>query len=238
MTYRCSKARREFESQIKQTRSEIAVLHRKATMNGASGSRLLGVYYVFAFAQLEVYIKTLVEDSVDALNRSGSTLSQLPELMVGYLVHRGENLGSEYKRFANTEDEGALLDKIAGTARKVAEWGAGGRAITADASTFLEKKKYPSPKNLPQLFRRLGIRRIWAGVSSTGKFNAEFTLTSLNDLRTAIAHDGQLPPGFGIRDFRDKLAQMERFVAALDRCVAAHFCASSMSRVVWNREVT
>lgn len=237
MRYRRSKARREFESQISQTKTELAVLHKRIVNAGGSGSRLLGAYYVFAFAQLEVYVKTLVEDALQALYASGPALSQLPDLMVGYLLHQGDDLGAEYRRFATSEDEGALLEKVGDTARRVAAWGAGGAPIVLDASAFLQRKKYPSPKNMPQLFRRLGIRRIWADVSRLGRFNAEFTLTSLNDVRTAIAHDGQVPPGFSIRDFRDRLDQMGRFVAAMDRCVADHFCTGPMARADWNRRV-
>jgi hypothetical protein len=238
MSYRLSKARREFESQISQTKAELAALHGRVVTAGGNGSRLLGAYYVFAFAQFEVYVKTLVEDAIQALYSSGPALSQLPDLMVGYLLHRGGNdLGAEYRRFATSEDEGALLEKVGATARQVASWGVGGTPIVLDASAFLHRKKYPSPKNIPQLFRRLGIRRVWADVSRLGRFNAEFTLTSLNDLRTAIAHEGQVPTGFNIRDFRDRLHQMERFVAAMDRCVAAHFCAGPMSWTDWNRQV-
>lgn len=237
MTYKRSRARREFESQIQLTRSELASLHRGAQSAGASGSRLLGAYYVFAFAQLEVYVRTLVEDSVQALYSTTPIPSRLPDLMVGYLLHKGEELGAEYRRYYTSEDEGALLDRVASTVRRAAAWEAGGPAIVLDAAAFLDKKKYPSPKNMPQLFRRLGIRRFWTVISAAGRFNAELTLTSLNDLRTAIAHDGAVPPGFGIQDFRDRLSKMEAFVAAVDRSVATHFCSGPMSRAAWNRSV-
>lgn len=130
------------------------------------------------------------------------------------------------------------MAKVAETARKVATWGAGGAApATVDPATFLEKKKYPSPKNLPQLFRRLGVKQIWAVVSATGKMNSELILTSLNDLRTDIAHEGKVPTGFSFNDFRDRLEQMRRFVAALDRGMAKHFCSSVMPRATWNAAV-
>lgn len=238
MSYKRSRARREFENQIQLTRSELLVIHRRALQTGANGSRLLGAYYVFAFAQLEVYVRTLVEDSVQALYATAPAPGRIPDLMLGYLLHKGEDLAAEYRRFANSEDEGSLLDKVAATARRAAAWESGGPGIVLGASAFLEKKKYPSPKNMPQLFRRLGIRRLWAVASAAGRFNAELTLTSLNDLRTAIAHDGAVPPGFGMQDFRDRLSKMEAFVAAIDRCVASHFCAGPMSRLDWNRAVT
>jgi hypothetical protein len=237
MSYKRSRARLQFQRQIQLTRSELLILHRRAQRAGTNGSRLLGVYYVFAFAQLEVYVRTLVEDSVQALYATAPPPGRVPDLMLGYLLHKGEDLGAEYRRFSTSEDEGALLERVVTVARKATDWEAGGPSIKLSASAFLEKKKYPSPKNMPQLFRRLGIRHLWEVASAAGKFDARLTLTSLNDLRTAIAHDGVVPPGFGIQDFRDRLSKMEAFVAAIDRCVASHFCAGPMSRLDWNRLV-
>ena len=236
MSYRRSRARREFEQQLGQTRTELVQLYQPAArLPGAGGSRLLAAYYVFAFAQMEVFIKTLIEDALQAVQAAAPPLSQLPDLMVGYLIHRCDDLGAEYRRFSNSEDEAALIGKVGSTARKVAAWNTGGPGIGLDSAVFLDKKKYPSPRNMPQLFRRLGVRSLWAVASAAGRFNAELTLTSLNDLRTAIAHDGHVPAGFGMRDFRDRLDQMQEFVAAVDRCTADHFCSGALTRLAWNR---
>lgn len=240
MSYRCSRARREFESQLNQAVHELTPLYKYAIKSGGGGgARLLAAYYVFAFAQLEVYIKSFVEDSINALSTSSPSFDRWPDLMMGYLLHRSDSLSAEYQKFAISDDEGAILEKVAQTARKIAAWGGGGVIpIAVEAATFLEKKKYPSPNNLPQLFRRLGIKQIWAVVSSTGRMNSELILRSLNDLRTGIAHEGQVPPGFSLGDFKNKLDQMRRFVAALDRGVSAHFCNGVMPRSKWNVAMT
>lgn len=109
---------------------------------------------------------------------------------------------------------------------------------TVNAASFLEKRKYPSPRNFPQLFRRLGLKQIWASTSATGKMDTRLTLTSLNDLRTDIAHEGKVPTGFGLSDFLKRLEQMQRFVAAVDRSVSRHFCTSVVSRSTWNGTMT
>lgn len=240
MSYRCSRARRAFEAQLDQVLLEIAPLYRVAIKNGGGGAaRLLAAYYVFAFAQLEVFIKSFVEDSIAAVSASSPAFANWPDLMLAYLLHKSDNLGAEYKRFGINDDENAILEKVAQTARKIAAWGGGGAIPTAvDAAAFLEKKKYPSPKNLPQLFRRLGVKQIWAVISAAGRMNSEMILTSLNDLRTDIAHEGNVPPGFGFSDYRDRLDQMRRFVAALDRGVSKEFCKDLMTRAIWNGAVT
>jgi hypothetical protein len=129
----------------------------------------------------------------------------------------------------------AILEKVAQTARRIESWSTGTtRLRAAHAADFLEKKKYPSPRNLPHLFKRLGVKQIWALVGRAGKMNGELILTSLNDLRTGIAHEGKVPPGFSLADFRDRLEQMRRFVAALDRGVSTHFCSGMIQRKDWN----
>lgn len=240
MTYRRSKARREFELQIEAAISELRPLYAFSRRSGGvSGPRLLAAYYVFAFAQLEVYIKSFVEDCIGAFNQLSPPIDRWPDTMVGYLIHKSENLGGEYRRFGISDDEGAILKKIAETARKVAKWSDRSSPVSPmQASEFLDRKKYPSPANLPQLFRRLGIRQIWAVVSAAGKTNGELLLTSLNDLRTGIAHEGKVPPGFAIADFQIRIDQMRKFVAALDRGVSGHFCSNAISRVAWNGVMT
>lgn len=234
MSYRCSRARREFEAQLRSAMQELAPLYKFAHKQGG-GSRLLAAYYVFAYSQLEVYIKSFVEDSLNALNTFNPAFDKWPDLMLGYLLHKGEKLAADYRRYSLDEDERAILEKVAQIAKKIASWSMGTAKITAvDAADFLEKKKYPSPRNLPHLFRRLGVQDIWAVVGKTGKMNGEMILTSLNDLRTSIAHEGKVPPGFSVDDFRDRLDQMRRFVAALDRGVSTHFCSGVTPRTAWN----
>jgi|WetSurMetagenome_2_1015567.scaffolds.fasta_scaffold349141_1 hypothetical protein len=235
MSYRHSRARRDFESQLALATKELAALYKFASKKGC-GERLLAAYYVFAYSQLEVFIKTFVEDSIGVLNNGCPAFDKWPDLMLGYHLHKSENLAADYRRFSQDSDEGVILEKVAHTARKIGLWSTGAVKLrVADASDFLEKKKYPSPKNLPQLFRRLGVKQIWALVGKAGKINGEMILTSLNDLRTEIAHEGKVPLGFRLGDFRDRLNQMRRLVAALDRGVSKHFCSGVIPRADWNQ---
>lgn len=234
MSYRRSRARREFETQLDRAVQELAPLYKFAQTHGG-GTRLLAAYYVFAYTQFEVYVSSLVEDSLNVLNTSAPAFDKLPDLMLGYLLHKSEKLAVNYRRFSVDEDEGAILKKVAETARKIATWSTSSAGLTtAEAADFLDKKKYPSPKNFPQLFKRLGVEKIWSLVGKAGKINGEMMLTSLNDLRTGIAHEGKVPPGFSLNDFRERLDQMRRFVAALDRGVSTHFCSGTIPRIVWN----
>ena len=238
MSYHRSKARKEFEVQLKLAVAELSLLYRFAHEKGAS-SRLLGAYYVFAYSQLEVYIKTFVEDAIAAFNQSAVHMDKWPDLMLGYLLHKTESLGADYRRYSLDEDEGAISKKLAVAARKIQLWTSGeGGGVVANSADFLDKKKYPSPKNMPQLFKRMGIEKIWQVIGRAGNINGELTLKSLNDLRTGIAHEGEIPQGFSFSDFKERLEQMRKFVAALDRGVATQYCSGPLSRTDWNRWMT
>jgi hypothetical protein len=238
MTYMRSRARIEFETKLTHTTIELVPLYKHAQAHGG-GSRLLAAYYVLAYAELEVYLRTLVEDSLVALSSSSPSLDRIPDSMLGYLLHKSEKLAANYRRFSVDDDEGAVLKKVAQTAKKIASWSNGSAILTsADANEFLDKKAYPSPKNLPQLFRRLGVESIWTVIDRVGRMNCKLILTSLNDLRTGIAHQGRVSPGFSLIDFRERLDQMRRFVAALDRGLSNHFCPRMIARADWNSSMT
>lgn len=236
MTYRRSRARLEFEAQLATSARQLQPLYKLAVRHG-SGSRLLGVYYVFLFSQLEVYIKAIVEDAVKTLNTAPPAFDQIPDLMLGYILHKGQKLAGDYRNYSVSDDEGSILKRLSAIARTVASWSNGVTPPIFDASEILEKKKYPSPKNMPQLFRRLGVEKLWAMIGKSGKINGELLLTSLNDLRTEIAHEGKVPPGFSLSDYRDRSDQMRRLVAAIDRGIATHFSSRAIPRKTWNAEM-
>lgn len=235
MTYHSTRARREFDEQIRRSLSELLPLYKLAQSNGCS-SRVLAAYYIFAYSQLEVYIKSLVEDSIAAFNIASPRFEHWPDLMLGYLLHQGEALGVEYRRYHNEQDEAAVLRKLAKTARKIAHWSGGRQSIeAARAAEFLSTKKYPSPGNMEHLFRRLGIEHLWAIVGKAGRIDGKLLLTSLNDIRTNIAHEGKIPPNFSLADFRDRMKQMSSIVAAIDRGLSSHFCSKAIKRSAWNK---
>lgn len=237
MRYRVTRARREFEFQITGAIKELRPLCAYQKKNGRHGARLLAVYYVFSFSQLELYVKNVVEDAMKAFGVASPTMEKWPDSMLAFMIHRKLDLRGQYKKFSTSEDEAAVLSAVAKIARTLVSWGVGaGSPSILHSKDVLEKRKYPSPKNFPHLFRRLGIDAIWSLIGKSGRINGELILTSLNDLRTSIVHDGSVPTGFGMADFMGKIEQMQRFVAALDRAISTHF-GKVIPRVTWEQEV-
>lgn len=238
MSYKRSRARNDFEDQLDLSRRELEPLYSFAQGIG-SGPRVLGAYYMLAFSHLEIYIKTLVQGSLKAFDNAAPDLGDWPDPMLGYFLHKGENLVGMYRQFSASQDEAEILKALAKAARKVAEWSNGAsRPVAGRAGAFLDQKQYPSPKNFPQLFWRLGVDRIWDAIGKKGRIDGRLILTSLNDLRTGVAHEGRWPPGHGLTHLDDDLKNMKKLVGALDRVVSAHFCSGAIARTVWNREMT
>lgn len=238
MSYKKSRARATFEQQLEAARVQLNTIRLKIGTNHSSRDNLLGAYYVLSFSLLEVYIKTFFEDALQAIGNASPPMASWPEPMLGYLLHRAADLGGEYRRYHVNDDEGGLLTAVGALGRRISAWGSGGPSVGAlTASLVLDKKKYPSPRNLPQLFKRVGVTNAWACINRAGRFNGELVLTSLNDLRTNIAHEGRVPVPFAYRDFRINIDQMKKFVAAVDRGLSSHFCSGLIKRSDWNQSM-
>jgi hypothetical protein len=238
VTYRSTRARRAFESQISDCLREVGPLYKVAVSKG-TGARLLGAYFVLAYSQLEVYLRSVVEDAFVVLKHENPNVDKWPDLMLGYFLHKSSNVAAKYKKFASDEDERAVVHHLAQTARQLISWGKGAATPPiGGGAAFLEKRTYPSPKNVPVLFSRIGVPDIWAEVGRIAKFNGALVLQSLNDIRTEVAHDGTVPVAFGFPEFRQALQHMERLVRAFDRAISSHFCSCVVKRTQWNLLMT
>lgn len=237
MSYRVSRARKSFELQLQQANQEISTILPYTSKAGHT-SKVLAAFYILIYSQLEVYIKNSIEDCIDTINKLQPPIDSWPESMLGFLLHTTEQVGDTYTKYSQNSNEGAVIEKLGFVAKSIRSWGNQLHTNSRlNSGSILNKKKYPSPKNLPGLYKRIGINDIWATLGRAGKLNGKLTLTSLNDLRTSIVHGGIVPPGFGQTDFRDRTNDMKRFVAALDRGVSAHFCSKFIRRSDWNREM-
>lgn len=197
-------------------------LHPSNSIQGAGSKKILDAYFVLIFAHLESYVKEIVEDAIDALNQHVPAPSNWPKGMLGYVVHHTLGLHQKYKDFAFHEDENVVISSVGEVADRLLRPNTQ-NSFQVDATAILDKKKYPSPKNMPQLFRRIGISDLFGLVSADGGFNSKITLTSLNDIRSVIAHSGGVSNGFLVKEFKDYVKKMVKFVVSLDRVISGHF---------------
>lgn len=118
-----------FEQQLTSAQAQLAAIRSKIGVKHSGHDNLLGAYYVLSFSLLEVYLKTFVEDALQAFGAASPNLEDWPEPMLGYWMHRAADLGGDYRRYQTTDDEGGLLLAVGSLGKKIAKWGNGGAAL-------------------------------------------------------------------------------------------------------------
>ncbi len=221
MPYRLSRARREFEREVKQLIADLRQAHRTGAADARMRSHVMCSCVLLCMGRLEVYLQDVISEWIIALGQGTTPCSALPSRLRALYVHDGA-VSTAYRNYFVLDDEGRFLDAIADT------FGANGYQLVAPSGTVprlhpgrMTDKKYPSPKNVKRLFSRLGIPNVFQRLNGRARSNMEIALQSFNDIRTAVAHDGVLP-GASHRDINRHLKEMMRLVLHLDRVFYAH----------------
>jgi hypothetical protein len=232
MPYRKSKARLAFEADIAR---ELALLRRA----GASKIRDVDLRgYVLSSivskgsVSLELYLEKIFSDwftkltTVPAKNRVMS-----PQLRVFLITHKHVN--DHVARFLAMKDEGVYLDSVAGTLA-LPEWQTfddSANVPNADLMCVIREKRYPSPKNIRRVFRRIGVQNVFAQLNAAAHTNVEALVQSYNDVRNDFAHDGVIV-GVNAADIRKKLRDLVRVANSIDR-VLHKFVHQSCGAAFW-----
>lgn len=217
MPYRYSKARLTHRNKVTallQTESETyraKPLSKPAKDNALCGAMLL------CSAAFESYIEDLISDWATAITSNSIQTDKLPKSVRLFLLNNPRVLAA-YRRFFYDGDEGALFTSLESAML-------GGSIVFAHdgrpvplfaAGAVYNKVKYPSPRNLAKLFKRLGIGDPFGTLNRIAKVDVAARMESFNDVRTAMAHSG-VPPGLSRTDVRDHIASSTRTVGYIDR---------------------
>lgn len=85
---------------------------------------------------------------------------------------------------------------------------------------IVKDRKFPSPRNVEALFRRLGIEKIHGRISTRTKSSFELNLRSFMDVRNALAHES--PPSITDIDVDRYFEQVGTWIAAIDKEFYVH----------------
>lgn len=184
---------------------------------------------VLTSAKVETYLETLVADWGKALLGSGLKTDALPRHTRAFLLN-DPAIQKVYRRWAFDGDEASFLSALAqllGT--PLFQFSKDGEAIpTFKVTRVYADVKYPSPRNLSKLFRRLGLNPVFSHLNAIAKRDVESLLTSFNDVRTEMAHQG-MPVGLSVGDIKMKIKDVSSVVGYLDRLFYGHVCKTSGS---------
>lgn len=229
MRYRKSNARRIFEGHIDYLKGVVSKAFSDLPGVADSDCRqfVLGHAIILGSAKFEDYIQDILTRFFNNLNANGVQTHNLPKELRAFLFN--DNITAyAYRQFAVSNDEEKLLQSLIpmiGNDR-LTFMRDGAPAPTIYASKIHSGVRYPSPKNILRLFRRLGIRNIFHEINRSSHTDLQSKLQSLNDTRTEIAHIGRLV-GSNDRDVKRLLNEYKLIIEHIDRILFKYACQIS-----------
>ena len=168
-------------------------------------------------AKLESYVEDLVSDWVTRVNAARLNSHAIPTALRSHFFSQ-QSVTASYQRFAVYGDEHALNTRVVGLLNShQSRFLIDGQPLPLlNSGWILHERKYPSPDNWVVLFRRLGIAQVFHLLNAEAGRDVKLILTSYNDLRSALAHEG-IPPGLSAQDIRLRLSDIGKLVSWLDR---------------------
>lgn len=233
MPYAYSGPLRRFMSAIKPLKG-VALSTKTATARysqhvGPLRDCALSSTVLLGFAAFEEYLKQGIEEIFASAQANGVSVQKLPGEVRAHV-----SIAAHLERWSDMDNARLLaqleLERAAGRFAALID----GTSVSAAFSIFvLDRVKYPKPKNLKSLFKRLGVANVYGELDPIAKANTSDLLTSFHDARTALAHQG-IPPGWTADDFVAKLEELTVVAKAVDR-VLWSWTRQHMGQVCWPR---
>lgn len=216
MSYAYSGSLRRFQGAINPLKgaaraSKTAISRYPQHLNPLRDSALSSTV-LLGFAAFEEYLKQGVEEIFDRAQMNAIKVENVPAAVRAHV-----SIAAHLERWAGMETS-RLLDQleVERSAGKFLALTDAGLVLSNYSSLILDRVKYPKPKNIKVLFKRLGISNVFGEMDAIAKANTSNLLTSFHDARTALAHQG-IPPGWNADDFITKLDELMIVAKALDR---------------------
>ncbi len=217
MAYSKTASRKEFDEWKKKALSTIRRANKSYTKKYNISDYMLCAVLILTHARFENYFKDIVKYTIDEINSAQMQTNSLPgrlreaELMA-MLPH------SYLKRYYMWENERNLLDKLNHMLNSSEwVWAKNDHVGMLTIRAVLNDQGYPSPKNLKNVFYKLGID-IFVELGKRLKTDAAVLLDSISGLRSEMAHIG-MPPLVTPSDIGHKVSELARVVGCIDRIV-------------------
>jgi hypothetical protein len=224
MPYHYSRARKQLIADLGTTRIALRDAYSAKCSSGVVREVALCGAVALASAKVETYLATLVADWGKAVLAAGLKTDSLHGNTRAFLLNE-PGLEKVYKRLAFDGNEGDFILALAQLLGKpLFNFSKDGENIPPfPVARVFGDTKYPSPKNLSRLFKRLGISPVFDRLNALAKRDVESLLTSFNDIRTEMAHEG-MPVGMSVGDVKKRINDIGLVVGYIDRLFYSHVC--------------
>ncbi|MGH5635718.1 HEPN domain-containing protein [Citrobacter portucalensis] len=188
-----------------------------------------------ASAAFEDYIKEVLEDWIDMLNKNNGCLSHLPDEIILFSLFKNQE--KNFIKYVAHGSESMVMDDLNKCKDKLKALSTPNSPVkpVIVPNQLIMDKKYPSKKNIKLLFNRFGIKDIFKVMSEKGKKDYDFMLQSFSDSRTELAHSYS-STNITKDTVIDNLNNVKEIVRILDRILYTHVCAKSGSEY-WKTEL-
>lgn len=222
MPYTKSQARKTFDSEIDKMISVIKTTFANKGILVVTRQYVLSCCVMLGTAKIEVYIEDFIDAWVSKINATPLTSSHLPNNLKALYINQ-PFLNNGFKKLIVDNSESKYFESVAGQLNNdIFQLTDLTKPIpTLDSKKIYQNKKYPSPDNINILFKRIGINKIFSELNKSAKADLKNVLTSFNDIRTTIAHDG-IPVGVNDKDIIEKLKQIKNLVFHIDKILFKH----------------
>jgi hypothetical protein len=227
MPYHYSRARKQFIAEQGAIRTALGDAYSAKCSSSVVREFALCSAVVLTRAKVETYLATLVADWGRAVSGAGLKTDALHPHTRAFLLNEPA-IEKAYMRLAFDGNEGNFIPALGllmGT--PVFNFSKNGEGIPAfQVARVYSDVKYPTPKNLRKLFRRLGIDPVFPRLNAIAKRDVESLLTSFNDIRTEMSHHG-MPVGVSVGDIKARINDVSFVVGYVDRLFYSHVCKTT-----------
>lgn len=232
MPYRYSGARKQYTVDVEAIASTLKEAFSPKCTSQPVKEYALCSAVILTSARFETYLETLVSDWCKAIVANRLSTDVLPLNTRAFLLN-DPAIENAYKKFVYRQDESEFLPDIAALiGRTMFLFASNGQQVPPfHPGRVYSKSKYPSPDNIKRLFRRCGIDGVFARLNASAKRDVENLLTSFNDVRTEMAHEG-MPVGLSATDVKARIAGVTSIVGYIDRLFYSHV-VNTTGAVCW-----
>jgi hypothetical protein len=175
-------------------------------------------------AVLEDYLSGLVKAWYARLHSNTRPSTSYPPATITYLLV--QKLEGRFKSHLMDADEPRTIRKVSSEESYI-------RSLLVDrpmqsqhiGPAIVSGRKFPSPDNIKILSSRIGKPGLSGRLSARLGVDFEIALQAFLDVRNAIAHE--FPPDVTQEDARRYIADVRRWLNAIDREMCTHICATS-----------
>ena len=234
MAYTKSAARQQFEYTLASLLEQVRYV---SNMKGLRSDIIQSVYNNAIFttsAALEDYIKEVLEDWIDMLSRNNGLLSHLPDEAVCFTLFKNQE--KNFINYISHGSESKLVSQIGNNKEFLGRFYISTSPVEKliTSQQLIMDKKYPSEKNIKQLFSRFGFKNIFKDMEKKGKKDYTKLLQSFSDTRTELAHSFTVISLTKVTTL-DKINKVTELVKILDRILFSYICSTS-GRAFWKTE--